>query len=49
MYINRDEAEELIREAIDDYLPDEILQEIVNSIYGEEYVIIDDEFLEEDD
>ena len=48
-YVGRDEAEDIIKEAIDDYLPTETLQEILDLIYGSEYIVIDGDGDDEDD
>ena len=46
-YVDREQAEEIIKRAIDDFLPDETLQEILDMIYGSEFIIIDDVFREQ--
>jgi len=40
-YVDREEAENIIKEAIDDYLPTETLQEILDLIFGSEFIVID--------
>lgn len=47
--INRDEAEQQIREAIDDYLAEGILQEILDVIYGGGEFLVSENFSEEDE
>jgi hypothetical protein len=44
-YVSRDEAENIIKEAIDDYLSEDILQEVLDLIYGSEFVIVDSGFM----
>lgn len=46
-YVDRDRAEDIIKQAIKDFLPDETLQEILDLIYGSEFIIIDDVFREQ--
>ena len=46
-YVDRDHAEDIIKQAIKDFLPDETLQEILDLIYGSEFIIIDDVFREQ--
>jgi hypothetical protein len=41
-YIGRDEAEKTIKQAINDYLPIESLQEILDIIYGNEFLVVED-------
>ena len=47
--IDRDEAEQQIREAIDDYLAEGILQEILDLIYGAGEFLVTDKISDEED
>jgi len=48
-YVNRSDAEDIIREAIDDYLPEGTLQEILDILYDEEYIVVGDGYESEED
>lgn len=48
-YISREEAEELIYSAIEDWLSDSTLTDILDLIYPDEYVVVEKEELEEDE
>lgn len=49
--VDRDEAEDIIKTAIDDYLDIETLQQIIDMIYGDEFIVVEDldEYEYEDD
>ena len=48
--ISRDEAEELIKEAIDSYQPEGILQQILDLTHGDgEFLVVDKLETEEDE
>ena len=53
--VDREEAEGIIKSAIDDYVDIETLQQIIDLIYGDEFIIVeeidksDDEDEDEDD
>jgi hypothetical protein len=49
MYINRDEAERQVKQAVDDYLPVEQLQSILDLIYGDEFLVIENGDMPEED
>lgn len=40
-YISREEAEEMIQSAIEDYLSDNTLTEMLDLIYPDEYVVVE--------
>lgn len=46
-YISREEAEEIIQSAIEDYLSDITLTEILDLIYPDEYIVVDGENITE--
>ena len=48
-YIQRVEAEKTVKRAIDDYLPIESLQEMLDIIYGSEFLVIEDGDMPESD
>lgn len=40
--LNRSMAEDQIRESIEDFLSVDILQDILNLIYGEDFMVVED-------
>jgi len=48
-YIGREEAEQTIKQAIDDYLPIEELQQILDIIYGDEFLVVEDDDIPEEE
>jgi hypothetical protein len=47
--LKRKEAEKLIKESLEDYLSDDNLQDILNIITGEDYLVVDAEDEESDE
>lgn len=47
--VDRDEAEILVKSAVDDYLDIETLQQILDLIYGDEFIVVEDNQLTDDD
>jgi hypothetical protein len=54
--VDREEAEGIVKEAIDNYVDIETLQQIIDLIYGDEFIVVeeidrseDDEFSDYDD
>jgi hypothetical protein len=41
--LNRSMAEDQIKESIDDFLSVDILQDILNLIFGEDFMVVEDE------
>jgi hypothetical protein len=41
-YVGREEAENIVRTAIVDYLDIETLQQIVDLIYGDEFIVVEE-------
>jgi len=48
-FVDRDEAEEIIKEAIDDYLPTGVLQELLDLICDGEYIVVEEHDEDEDE
>lgn len=46
--INRDDAEQQIKTAINDYLPEGILQQVLDLIYGDGLFLVTDSIMEEE-
>ena len=47
--VDREEAEMIIKEAIDDYVDIETLQQIIDMIYGDEFIVVEELDQETDD
>lgn len=41
-YVGREEAENIVRNAIVDYLDIETLQQIIDLIYGDEFIVVEE-------
>ena len=48
-YISREEADELIHAALDDWLSDSTLTDILDLIYPDEYVVVEQEDYDEEE
>ena len=40
--VDREEAEKIVKSAIDDYLDIESLQQIIDLIYGDEFIVVEE-------
>ena len=47
--VDRDEAERIVKSAVDDYLDIETLQQILDLIYGDEFIVVEDGQSDDDD